>query len=144
MNKRFLFLSLMFLLLVIFVSGCNLKNKEIIAKGKSENWEIRITFTMEGNLLNDKGNIIYLKNNPPKKIEWETIHPNSFPIGSAGTIEVYEENIIEHRIGGGGGSLNERDNYENLKERIDEMSVFIQWEIGGEVFNETVDLNVNE
>lgn len=144
MNRKLLFLLFLFLLLVILNSGCNLSNKEIIAKGKSENWEITITYKLKGNMLYSSGNMVYQKDNPPKKIETATVHPNNFPVGEAGTIEVYVDDIKEHKFSEGGGSLNYEDNYENLKERIDEMSFFIQWEIDGKVFKETVDLSVNK
>lgn len=139
MKKTLLF---MMLFSIIVISGCNSINNEIIAEGKSEYWEVSIAYKLEGNMLNDNGNMVYLKDNPPNKVEFEYSYPNGFPTGSSGTIEHYEENAKEFKIGGGIGSLNEGDNYENLKEKIDEMSILIQWETDGKVYNETVDLNV--
>ncbi|OCA92606.1 hypothetical protein [Pseudobacillus wudalianchiensis] len=126
---------------IIILSGCNSTNNEIIAKGKSQYWKVSIAYKLEGSMLNDNGNMVYLKDNPPKKVEFKYSYPNGFPTGSSGTVEHYEENIKEFKIGGGSGSLNKGDNYENLKEKIDEMSVLIQWETDGKVYNETVDLN---
>ena len=145
MKKRLLFLSIIFLLSIIIIYGCIPKKKEITATGKSENWEIRLTYTLEKSMLYQNGNMVYLKDNPPKKIEWETIHPNNFPVGSAAEIEVYVNHVKEFRLGaGGGGSLNEGDNYENIKERIDEMSVHIQWEVDGIFYSETIELDVQD
>lgn len=139
---------LLFLLPTIY--GCNSNAKHIEAEGKSKYWNANITYELKTEkhggkkekILYNTGEIVYLKDNPPKEIEFEYIYPNDFPSSSSGSSEHFEEGISEFRIAGGGGSINKGNNYENLKEKIEEAHLLVKWKINNEVHEEEIQLNV--
>jgi hypothetical protein len=142
----------MLLLLMNDIYGCSPKEDTIVAKGKSEHWVATINHQMKQEehdgvkteVLYNFGKIVYLAKNPPKKIEYQFVYPNAFPIGTSGSVGHYAKNIKEFKIGGGGGTLNKQDNVKSLKERIDKMYILIKWKKDGEMISEKIYLNVQE
>jgi hypothetical protein len=84
-----------FLFSILAISGCNKNDKMIEAEGKSEHWSANVTYELktekhEGKkvkMINNDGEIVYLKDAPPAEIHFEYVYPSGFPSGLSGFIE---------------------------------------------------------
>jgi hypothetical protein len=141
-----------FLFSILAISGCNNNDKMIEAEGKSEHWSANITYTLKTEkhygkkvkTINNDGEIVYLKDNPPKKIHFEYVYPSVFTSGLSGSIEQFKEEIGPFNVGGGGSSINKGDTIESLSEKIDEAYILIKWETDNQTYKEQIQLNVIE
>lgn len=120
------------------------RDNTIIANGESDHWFGELKYELKEDMLHNEGQLSFLKDPPPKKIEYEFVHTTAFPSGTSGKIEHFNDSLYEFPIGGGGGSINSRDTLSTLTEGVNQMYILVKWEEGGKNIEEKIYLDVSE